>query len=448
MSKLIPPILVMTLAVGSKLKIMLPTGHARRHQVDSRWSWLVCFAAVITEGFFLSFTNSFAVVLPVFMQEYNETRQRVGTSLIHSSNMMFVTASFKRRRAMATGFVAAGPSLFIQGTGPMTEYVTSELGWRVMYRILSASSVILLFLVAFSYNNASVHNKHEGTGSDVTVAKKCLTSADRSEGVTGEEFELTNEVAETISLAHGNCPQTTADRSVGVSDSAWCARCIRVDCSFWAVPSYTIVILCITLEGFGAYTPYFHLVKHCEEVGLTSKSATSLFIHIGISSLVGRSVSGPLNDALHKTPMMLHQLSSLLISGCMLLIWLAHDYVTFSVFAVLYGFGNGVGLTTMFLLLLNTVKPCHRALAFGIGEFLHSIGCMLGPGFVGLVADKANSYIPAFYMSGGIVLFAALIPIPLCFRKKVQTNEEIAPKLEQVLIDYNQPHGNTKETVL
>ncbi|EDO37820.1 predicted protein [Nematostella vectensis] len=266
-----------------------------------------------------------------------------GTSLIHSSNMMFVTASFKRRRAMATGFVAAGPSLFIQGTGPMTEYVTSELGWRVMYRILSASSVILLFL----------------------------------------EFELTNEVAETISLAHGNCPQTTADRSVGVSDSAWCARCIRVDCSFWAVPSYTIVILCITLEGFGAYTPYFHLVKHCEEVGLTSKSATSLFIHIGISSLVGRSVSGPLNDALHKTPMMLHQLSSLLISGCMLLIWLAHDYVTFSVFAVLYGFGNGVGLTTMFLLLLNTVKPCHRALAFGIGEFLHSIGCMLGPGFVG-----------------------------------------------------------------
>ena len=49
----------------------------KRHQ-DSFWSWVVCFSAMICNALGLGFALSYGVLLPAFMDYFDETRERTG----------------------------------------------------------------------------------------------------------------------------------------------------------------------------------------------------------------------------------------------------------------------------------------------------------------------------------------------------------------------------------
>ncbi|EDO29417.1 predicted protein, partial [Nematostella vectensis] len=285
-----------------------------------------------------SFSSSFSLLV-VFGITYG-----LATSCIHVSNMLTISRSFEKRRALATGIVSAGPSLFVQGMGPLVGWLTSTFGWRSMYRIIASFFGVALVLTSVSF------------GSNIK---------DPSE----EKYdELKLAVENDGSLAKGKW------RS-GIS----CDQ----NFSFIKRPAYICTVVSITLSGVGIYAPFFHLVKHCEEVGLSSSEASTLFIHIGISSLVGRILSGHIVDAFHISPLKIHQCADFICGGSMLLIWLASDYLSFSVFAVVYGLSNGAYVTTMYLALMNTVDARDRPMAFGLGEMLCSAGIVIGPVLAG-----------------------------------------------------------------
>ena len=48
------------------------------HKKDSAWAWLVCFGAATNLAFTMGLVYGFGVLLPVFMDYFNENRERTG----------------------------------------------------------------------------------------------------------------------------------------------------------------------------------------------------------------------------------------------------------------------------------------------------------------------------------------------------------------------------------
>ncbi|EDO48615.1 predicted protein [Nematostella vectensis] len=405
------------------------------HSQDSAWSWFVCLSATFADGLSLSLSNCFAIMLPVLIQEFNETRENaawvgsiaysmsyfcaplsawccvrfgcrrtaivgtltcavsliissfapgllmmyfiygalfgIGGGFIHTSGLLTTTKYFYKRRSLATGIVAAGASI---GTliGPVYQALIDGVGWRNSYRIIGALFSIACILVWVSYD-PKVKDGQE----DRTVS----------------------------------CEQGSQRRSGS------CA-CPSLDCAVWRIPEYTVVLIAATVEAVGVYVPLAHLVKHCREIGVSAQKSSTLFIYIGITSFAGKLVSGRLCDSPRISTLYVHQISALIIGASVLMIRLASDYTGFAIFAACYGCGNGMFITTMYLLFLNTVEPRLRPSALAYGEMVNAVSIAIGSPIAGLLADKMGSYIVSFYFSGGIVLFGASIPLLLCFRRK------------------------------
>ena len=56
-------------------------GHSS-HKKDSKWAWMVCLAASTNMAFTAGLLFCFGVLLPVFMDYFNESRERTGMKSI------------------------------------------------------------------------------------------------------------------------------------------------------------------------------------------------------------------------------------------------------------------------------------------------------------------------------------------------------------------------------
>ena len=69
----------------------------KRHQ-DSLWSWVVCISAMICNALGLGFALSFGVLLPVLMDYFGETSEKladkVATWVFNSSRLLSVYLVF------------------------------------------------------------------------------------------------------------------------------------------------------------------------------------------------------------------------------------------------------------------------------------------------------------------------------------------------------------------
>ncbi|XP_048589865.1 monocarboxylate transporter 10 isoform X2 [Nematostella vectensis] len=178
---------------------------------DSAWSWVVAISGCLSVLVMVGLVNTFAVVMPVIREHYNESRQKIAwigsisqgltffasplagvlitrfnfrftavvgvmtcaTSLIITSftksvlqmllsySLLFglgccfvfmssvyaVTSYCQRRHAFALGLLSAGQNLGVLSLGPLLQVLMDNLGWRVMYRVLAGVAGIVLLVV-------------------------------------------------------------------------------------------------------------------------------------------------------------------------------------------------------------------------------------------------------------------------------------------------------------
>ena len=57
------------------------TGLVRACQYDGKWSWLVCLSATMSWFAAMGIVFSFAIFFPVFMDYFQESRQKTGMNL-------------------------------------------------------------------------------------------------------------------------------------------------------------------------------------------------------------------------------------------------------------------------------------------------------------------------------------------------------------------------------
>lgn len=124
-------------------------------------------------------------------------------------------------------------------------------------------------------------------------------------------------------------------------------------------------------------------VKHCLEIGISADSAAKLFIFLGLASTVSRVVTGKLCDIPWVNTIFIYQFGDLLVAFMTIALPLLKDYMGILAFAVVYGVGDGIFITTMNSLLMFTVDEKRRAAALGLGSCLLSLGVAGGPPLAG-----------------------------------------------------------------
>ena len=96
-------------------------------------------------------------------------------------------------------------------------------------------------------------------------------------------------------------------------------------------------------------------VKYCLELGISADSASKLFIFIGLTSSVARVVIGRLCDISWVNRIYVYQFGNLLVGFMTVTLPVIRGYTGMLLFALVYGVGDGIFITTMNSMLVFTV---------------------------------------------------------------------------------------------
>ncbi|KAK3706232.1 hypothetical protein QZH41_010930 [Actinostola sp. cb2023] len=155
-------------------------------------------------------------------------------------------------------------------------------------------------------------------------------------------------------------------------------------------PQYVIAIVSLMLQTLTAFVSYVHLISYCQEVGIPPSKASNLFIAIGLSSLCSSLIAGRVVDIHSINPLHISQVGSLSMALSMLLLQLATEYYHFVIYSVFLGFGIGILVTIIVLLMLRTVEPRLRSVSFPFGQMCTSLGNLTGPPLIGKSPVNVN----------------------------------------------------------
>ncbi len=151
-----------------------------------------------------------------------------------------------------------------------------------------------------------------------------------------------------------------------------------------------------------------HLVSYAGDVGVSARAATTGLAIIGLFNIVGSLTAGYLGGRMSKTRILstIYALravaitiflvvpasgASVIVFGAAIgLLWLATVPLT-------GGIVNGLFGTT------------HAGTLFGIVFLSHQLGAFIGAWLGGELADRAGSYAPAWWISIGLGVFAAIV---------------------------------------
>ena len=125
----------------------------------------------------------------------------------------------------------------------------------------------------------------------------------------------------------------------------------------------------------------FFEVRRLEEVGVTRKRSSYLFIAIGAGSLLTRIAAGKICEYIR--PIRVNQMAVLCSAISTLLLSIKSSYVVLVVLTLLYGLADGAFLTSYNVILLGSVDADKRAIAYGIGNMATAVPVAVGPMITG-----------------------------------------------------------------
>lgn len=422
-----------------------------RRSQDGPWSWVVCISAAVCNAINIGFGLSYGILFPELMSCFGETIERtafvgsatlgmtwfasplagyfcdrfgcriasflgglvcivglVSTSFVQSLSYMYFTHSlvfglgacflynssylivakyFKKELSLATGIVCTGASLGIIYTGPLVQVLIDSFEWRGTFRIMAATFV-LVCLLSLNFNP----NVQE----------------------TSSEDKEKNDSSGDDNSQNDDSLKVSGEKDTGITRY----------CNVWKNPTYAFIVISLTFGSFGLFIPIMYLVKYSKAVGISAQKASRLFIFVGLASTLGRLVSGKLCNASRVNAVFIYQSSLLLASIATFLLPFVTKHWELILYSAVYGFSDGVFITTNGFIVLSCVDANRRTAAFSINNVLYAITAAAGGPIVGLIVEKTGNYVYAFYMTGGVLFAAFLIPMVLIVisRKRSRVN--------------------------
>lgn len=268
----------------------------------------------------------------------------LGSSLCYVSSILVISGYFNKNLVLANGIGLAGSGVGTITLATALNLILSSYYWRDALRILSATSLLILFSGLIYY-----------------LIPAPMTFVDAA------EFQ---------------------DKKK------------HFDLSFLKNKAYIVWLIVLGLCQFGFYIPYVHLVRHSQDLGIMKNKGAVLVGYIAISQTVGKIFFGRIADHPRVNRVYLYQMCLLACSVLTTLLPVFTTYKSLLTYCILFGFHDGCFIVLIAILTGDIAGKNKMATAFGVMYFLTSIPMMLGPPVAGWMYPVAQNYEPAFYMAG------------------------------------------------
>ena len=124
---------------------------------------------------------------------------------------------------------------------------------------------------------------------------------------------------------------------------------------------------------------------------MSADAASRLFIYIGITTFIGRLLSGFLCNMRRVNPIYVYMLGLVLDGSSVVYLTQAKNYGHLIAFSFFYGLADGLVIGTFNITILYCVEPRKRASAFGLSAIFYGITVATGPPLAGTVKVKPHS---------------------------------------------------------
>lgn len=393
---------------------------------DSCWSWLVCFAAVLSNVIICGFTYSFGILFPALLDEFQQGKAK--TAWVGSIAMMgvglfgpLVGNLYHRlgaRIVTFSGTIICAASLIV--TSKVTSLYVMYFTYGFLFSFGSCGVFILTYIMVPKYftkwRSLSLGLIAMGPGGGLFIMSPIVHELFKAFGWRGTFSAMAGIVVVTSALAFVYKPIAESSKMELNSQQ-------KENNKFWdiSILKHKEFVLCTTaavLFYTGHYTPTVHMVRYLEEKGSTEVTASRLYIYSGVASLLIRPVIGRLNDVSWINMLYIYSIAASLEGVSTLLFPMATTNMHFIIYFVVYGLADGTLGCGFAIAVLNSLPERLKPLGFGLYNCLSCISSACGPGLGGLVADIEGSYTPVFYMVGAIMLAGSAIMFAVSCKRK------------------------------
>ena len=128
---------------------------------------------------------------------------------------------------------------------------------------------------------------------------------------------------------------------------------------------------------------------------MSADAASRLFVYIGITTFIGRFLSGLLCNIRCVNPFYVFMFGLILDGSSSVFLSQAKNYAHLIVFAFFYGLADGLVIGTFNITILYCVEPSKRASAFGLSALFYGTTTATGPPLAGTVLQYCK--IPKYF---------------------------------------------------
>ncbi|XP_068754811.1 monocarboxylate transporter 10-like isoform X1 [Montipora capricornis] len=314
-----------------------------------------------------AFFSVLGLLLTSFVQEVSKMYVTygvvwgVGSSLSFVSSIVVLGQYFKKRLALANGIATSGSGVGSLVAGPVINFLLQTVGWKSSMRILSGFAGIL-WMAALLFKPREIDD------------------ADRKEHTK------------------------------------------LFDTSVWKNKAYVLWVTTVALFQFGYLIPFVHLVKFAEDLGIPKSKGAWLIGFLSITSTVGRVLFGKLSDMRYVNRLYLYQFAVLSIGVITAMFPLARNYPGLVGCAVMFGFFDGCFVGQVAVVTADVVG--HEKLSQAVGNMFGTLAIplSLGPPLAGWLHEGLGSYNEAFYVSGTVAIFSALLVFGVGYMSRKHRN--------------------------
>lgn len=307
----------------------------------------------------LGFTTGFGNFLAVFLV------MAIGASFAGILSMMTIVVNwFERRRASAMALAGLGMSIGSL-TAPLLAWLIVSYGWR---GVTVGSGVLLLALILPL--GKLLINEPEAVGlrpdGEAHPPRGSSASGRHAGGQTAKD---------------GSDSQT----AVAAPAPAFSARKVLRSRAFWLMSiGHSNALAIVSAVGV-------HFVIYAQEIiGISVTAGATILMVMTVCSMAGQAAGGVLGDRLDKR--LVAGSGMLLHAGAMVALTLMPTYTGAVVAAVMHGVAWGIRGPLMSALRADYFGRAAFAMVMGFSSLIVTVGSVLGPLAVGLLADSAGGY--------------------------------------------------------
>ncbi|CAG2100590.1 unnamed protein product [Medioppia subpectinata] len=303
----------------------------------------------------------------------------LGSSLVYAPSLVILGHYFKRRLGLVNGLVTAGSAVFTVIMPILLKMLIESKGIQSTLEYLSLLMSTLMVCALTFKENSSFKSKVCGNGD---IEKSNIKSVSRR----------------------------------------------VVNSSLYKNKLYLLWSTTILLSLFGYFVPFFHLVKHANDVN-SEFNGEILVTCIGAFSCLGRFITGPIADISGINRVVLQQIAFMSIGLLTILITVANS---FGLLLICCGLGlfDGCFITLLGPIAFDLVGPENASQAIGLLLCFCSLPLTVGPPIAAYIYDIKGNYTLAFGLAGIPPLVGAFLMF-FIIRFQRQVNKKVKHSYEE-----------------